>query len=443
MISMRYLYLTLKITLQYSLRIFYPRQKAINSPKHLLGRTIYVSNHANSFMDPLVVAGLRMPIVFFMTRSDVFTPAMRPITWGCQMLPIYREHDGEDTKGKNEEVFKQCARILSQGRNLLVFGEGFTDDTFIRRLKPVKKGAVKIGFQTLEELQWKKKIYIAAVGCNYSLPHEMRSDLLISTSERICLNDFREEFEENPNKVITTLTRRIEKMMQEQITHVADKNMAPFHEHIMMITRKGMNLENFDRSIPLEKRWRYSQKLANWLNEQDVENDEQLKALKDESAAYFTLLKRFRINEKYLYWKHFEGSRTKEILMMIFLFPFAIIGAFHAAIPYIITKRFVEKSFRRKVFWASAKLSMGKILMGLVNIPFIFVFYYYIFPSWWLAIAYYFSIGLTGLAAYMWFRYLRDFRIKGILMKTDTSKLFAKREKLEKLLKDVIPVEFH
>jgi 1-acyl-sn-glycerol-3-phosphate acyltransferase len=95
-------------------------------------------------MDPLVVASLRLPIVFFMTRSDVFTPISRPLLWASHMLPIYRQHDGEDTKAKNEEVFQKCSRILSFGRNLLIFGEGFTDDTFVRRLKPVKKGAVRI-----------------------------------------------------------------------------------------------------------------------------------------------------------------------------------------------------------------------------------------------------------------------------------------------------------
>jgi hypothetical protein len=155
---MRFFYLILKITLQYTTRIYYPRQKLVNSPKELFGRTIYVSNHAASFMDPLIVAGRRMPIVFFMTRSDVFTPVTKPILWAAHMLPIYREHDGEDTKGKNAEVFKKCAKIISFGRNLLIFGEGFTDDVFIRRLKPVKKGAVRIGFSALEELNWSKNI---------------------------------------------------------------------------------------------------------------------------------------------------------------------------------------------------------------------------------------------------------------------------------------------
>lgn len=443
MLSMRFLYLCLRITLPYSLRVFYPRNRTYNRHYNMLGRTIYVSNHPNSFMDPIAIAGLRFPIVFFMTRSDIFTPLMKPILWACQMLPIYREHDGDDTRSKNEAVFKTCARILKNGRNLLVFGEGFTDDVFIRRLKPIKKGAVKIGFSTLEELGWKKKIYMAAVGCNYSMPSQMRSDLLMSMSDKICLNDYKEEYLENPNKVITTVTRLIEKMMREQITHVEEKDWAPFHEHLMMLTRKGMNADNFDRSIGLEKRWRYSQKLANWLNEQDTANNQELIALKDEADGYFKLLKRFRMGEHFLFWKEYNGSRLREVLMLIFLLPFAIIGAFHCAIPYLITKRFVEKSFRRRVFWGSVKVVMGKILIAIFNIPFIFVFYYFIYPSWWLAIAYFFTIGLTGLAAYMWIHNLRTFKIKGVLLKTDTSKFRQKREALIERMKQVVPAEFH
>ena len=62
---MRFFYFMLKITLPYTTRIYYPRQKLINEPRERFGRTIYVSNHTASFMDPLAVAGLRRPIVFF------------------------------------------------------------------------------------------------------------------------------------------------------------------------------------------------------------------------------------------------------------------------------------------------------------------------------------------------------------------------------------------
>lgn len=415
--------------------------KFVNSPKEVLGRTIYVSNHAASFMDPLVVAVLRMPIVFFMTRSDIFNKVTQPFLWACHMFPIYRQLDGEDTKGKNEEVFNKCARVLSFGRNLLIFGEGFTDDTFIRRLKPVKKGAVRIGFTTLEKLNWKKDIYIAAVGVNYSDPNQMRSDLLISYSDKICLNDYRKDYEENPNKVINHLTKEIERLMQLQLTHIVEKEHAPFHEHIMMINRKGMNALNFDRSRSLKQRWEYSRKLANWLNEQNFEENKSLAQLEEDAKSYFSLLKRFKIQEQYLFWKKSnpEGSRTKNILAMIALFPFAIIGAIHCAPAYLFVKRFVEKTMKRKVFWGSMKVIMGQLTIAILNIPLMFVFYYTIYPSAWLWIGYFFSIGLTGLAAYMWMVHFKAFKTKGVINKMDLSKILAKRDALEAEIKTIVP----
>ncbi|MFT5858717.1 MAG: 1-acyl-sn-glycerol-3-phosphate acyltransferase [Flavobacteriaceae bacterium] len=423
----------------------YPRLRLNNTPKKLLGRTIYVSNHAASFMDPLAVAALRMPIVFFMTRSDVFTPISKPLLWACQMLPIYRQQDKDDTKGKNAAVFKKCKRILSDGRNLLLFGEGFTDDTFIRRLKPVKKGAVRIGFLALTEMNWKKKVYIAAVGCNYSEPNKMRSDLLISTSERICLNDYREAYEENPNKVMTDVTKIVETMMQDQITHIETKEDAPLHENIMKLTRRGMNAENFDRSISLKKRWRYSQKLAQWLNKQNVEEDQQLTSLKTEAEGYFKLIKRFKLSENLILWKinNPKGGRMKEVLMLFALFPFALLGALHCLLPYLLIKGFVEKTFRRKVFWASVKVILGMLAFGLLNMPVIWLIYYFVYPSWIIAICYYVAIGIFGLAAYMWAVNFKKLKMKGIVAKTDISKFVAKRASLVAKMKSVVPSEFH
>lgn len=437
----RLIYFLLKVTLQYSLRIYYPRQKLVNSPKEFYGRTIYISNHASSFMDPLIVATLRRPLVFFMTRSDVFTPLTKPILWAAQMLPIYREHDGQDTRKKNEKVFDTCSRVLSFGRNLLIFGEGFTDDVFIRRLKPIKKGAVKIGFSSLEKMNWKKKIYVAAVGCNYSDPSVMRSDLLIATSNKICLNDYKEDYQKNPNLTINKLTKVIEKMMQEQITHIENKELAPFHENIMKITRKGMNVHCSDTSIPLEKRWRYSQQLANWLNQNFNEEDKEQMSLKDELESYFKLLKKTRVEEKYLYeYKTKNGSRLKELVFMIALFPFLIPGLLHCGLPYFFTKKMVEKTFKRKVFWSSMKLLIGQSMIGFLNLPVFYLFYKFVYPSYWLALAYYLAIGLFGLATYMWFRNLKSYRIKGKMKKVNINKYWQLRTNLSDKIKKIIPI---
>ena len=441
---MRIFYFFLKFSLIYALRFFYPRLTLVNSPKRFFGRTIFVSNHAASFMDPLALASLRRPIIFFMTRSDVFKAWLKPIFWSLHMLPIYRQHDGEEMRSKNEAIFQKCSRVLYYNRNLLIFGEGFTDDVFIRRLKPLKKGAVRIGFSSLKRTGWKKKVYISAVGCNYSDPNEIRSDLLISHSDKICLNDYRKEYEENPNKVAAELTKRLEILMQQQITHVENKENAPFHENIMIITRRGMNARNFDRSISLKKRWEYSRGLANWMNIQDIDENAELNKLKNQAEDYFKLLKENKVEERDVFWRknNEKGSRLGDTSKLVLLFPLALLGAIHCGIPYILIKRYVERTFKRKVFWSSVKLIIGQFVLAGINIPSIFAFYYLVYPSWWLAFAYFLSISLTGFAAYMWMRSWQSFQRKGALINTDLASILNKREALEIEINRLVPSKF-
>ena len=440
---MRILYLFLFWTLRISNRVYFRKRETYNAPKGFYGRTIYVSNHAASFMDPLLVASSRNPIVFFMTRSDIFKPFLKPILWAAHILPIYRQQDGDDTKNKNEEVFKTCAKILSFGRNILIFGEGFTDDVFIRRLKPVKKGAARIGFIALEHTNWKKKIYLAAVGCNYTDPNFMRSDILISTSDKICLNDYRSEFEENPNKVITDITKLIEQKMRDQITHVEDKNWTPFHENVMQLTRKGMHSINYDSSISLEKRWRYSQKLANWMGEQELDEIPALVELKADIENYFSLLKRSKLREEFIFdfQSPNKGKRTWDVLFLLFMFPLALLGMIHCLIPYLLIKRFTEKTFKRRVFWSSVKLMLGKVSVGIFNIPVFFLIYNFIYPSFWLGLGYFlFIIPTLGLIAYLYQRKITIYKAKGMMQKMDLSPFIEKRRELIEKIKTLIPV---
>ncbi len=332
---MRLFYFLIKLNLQYAFRIYFSKIKLVNPPKRFFGRTIYVSNHASSFFDPVVLGVAQRPIVFFMTRSDVFKPFLKPILWAAHMLPIYREHDGEDTKGKNEAVFKKCSRVLSFGRNLLIFGEGFTDDIFVRRLKPVKKGAARIGFGTLESLEWKKKIYVAAIGINYSDPNYFGGDLLISNSERFCLNDYNDLYKENPAKAIHEVTKRIEKLMQDQITHVENKSWTDFHEHVLRLKRKGLHPVDTDRNIPLKQRWENSRKLSLRLNSQNLNDNIELNTLKQDLDTYFKLQKRMKVEERYLFElnKNKSLSIISELNSILLGAIFIPVGLFHFFLP--------------------------------------------------------------------------------------------------------------
>ncbi len=437
---MRPMYLFVWWCLSYSLRLFYRKIELINPPKSFFGRTIYMSNHPASFMDPLVIACFRRPIVFFMTRSDVFTPFTKPLLWSVHMLPIYRQLDGVNTKQKNNEVFQACNKVLKRKRNLLVFAEGFTDDVFVRRLKPIKKGAIRIGFSALEYMNWSEKIYISAVGCNYTEPNLMRSDLLIATSEPICLNDFRDEYEENPNKTTAKLSLLAEKMMQEQITHVKNPHLTKLHEYIMILTRRGMNSKSFDEKLSLKERYRYSKKLAQWINQESIE---QLQSIKEVTEEYFHSLSKRNLTDDDIY--RIQTNQLKipqRMSKLFFLIPFIILGAIHCALPYFTVKHFVEKKFKRAVFWGSTKMLFSMIFIGLINIPIIFLFDDFFQISNWLGFLYYLLIGLFGLAFYIGLKTMKDLIRIFNFKNENLDELKEKRQRLFSLLKNTIPKEF-
>lgn len=371
---MRPLYFIFWFGLGYSFRLFFRRVVEVRPSQYKFGRTIFVSNHPSAFLDPLVVARLRKPVVYFMTRSDVFNRFTKPLFWLAHMLPIYRQQDGGDSQEKNKKVFKKATQALARNRNLLVFGEGITDDIFERRLKPIKKGAIRIGFTALEDLNWSVEIKVQGLGINYTNPGVFRSDVLIAGAEPIVLNDYKEAYLENPSKVISELNRELESRMQQQITHVKTDENVLLHERIMMLTRKGMNVACYDPKLSLQARWAYSQDLAQKLNENSLESKSNWNALKAEISSYFEQLKSMNITEAELYNLKIEKNSIAQLnWKLICWFPFYLLGLLHCALPYFWVKRFAEKTFKRPVFWSGAKMGMLLVLLPVWNLILLFI----------------------------------------------------------------------
>lgn len=439
---MRPIYFILKVSLNISLRLFYKHFIVLNGHKKLFGRTIYVSNHPNSFMDPIMIGAINYPLVHFMTRSDVFKWWLKPILWAAHMLPIYRQHDGKDTRGKNMDVFNKVNRSLESGRNILIFGEGFTDDVPVRSLKPVKKGAVRMGFQALEAIQWRKKIYVAAMGVSYTDRNHIGSEFVLNNSPKICLNDYEEAYKKNPNKVVNELTKLVEKRMQKCIIYVKEHRNLSLLENVMQITRKGFNHANHDTSIPLKKRFYYSKELATWINEHATEDNEELNALKKDLDAYFQLEKRMKIQDRFVVGVHNPEliSSLPNYLYLILALPFALIGYAFGFIPYILAKKLTEKIMRRKVFWGSVKMMMAKLIGSIINIPIIVWITRAYLPHWSLGILMYFLLPVFWRISYGYTKQFGEIKLKNAMKKADLSKFVTKRAALEKRIHDLIPV---
>jgi hypothetical protein len=398
------------------LSVFFKRTKTLNAQKKFNAQTIFVCNHPSAFIDPLVAANFQQPILFFATRGDIFKWWLKPITWASHMVPIFRKaQDGAESMEKNKDSFTYLGNVLLRKKSLILFGEGLTDDVFIRSLKPIKKGPARIGFETMERCDWEKDIKVQAIGLNYSHPKYFRSDMLMSLGDIIHLKEYRAIYDENPSKAVTELTRRIQKSMQDQITYVEDKRLAPFVEQLLILSRKGMNHFHLDPEHSLESRYHFSKKLAHRINEDFSYSNEKWSQLKDNVTAYFDALVEKKINENWVVRVMRKGKKslTASILLLILGFPIFLLGLVHNFIPYFLVKRFVENTFKRDVFWSGVKMILISTGAALINLPLLFLLPSYLNDSFILALIYYLTIPvLSGIFAY---HYANVFRtVKGL-----------------------------
>lgn len=442
---MRLFYFYLWIVFQYSLRLYFRRIFQRNKSTYAFGRTIFVSNHQGSFMDPLLIASLRKPIVYFMVRADVFNRFTERIFWSAHMLPIYRQRDGVETIEKNQAIFEKTDRLLQQRRNILIFGEGFTHDRIQRRLHPIKKGPARIGFSALEADQWKHPIYLQGLGINYADFNLRRSDVLVDAGEMICLNDYEAAYKENPSKTIAEVTRLLDASMRTLIPDVKDPEASDLHEDIMMFTRKGIHPTCFDDSCSFEHRWSYAMQLAKWINDHPLELNPDLAALKQEIFQYKADLTTCGVEENERFQKENHPSLPiVTLLKSCALFPFALLGFVHAALPIHAIKWWVEKSFKRPVYWGSTKMVMAIFLVPLLNIPWLFILPNYL-PfdrpfNWIVSTVYFLGIGLFAQAYLLILDALKKFVRSVKIGRKDLTKQHAKHREIMEKIREKIPV---
>jgi len=144
------MYIVVKYIAQLALFLYYQRIELFHTdriPKS--GPILFLPNHQNALMDPLIMAAYSRRKPFFLTRSDVFANSILRAFFGfLQMMPIYRMRDGRSKLSNNEAIFERCSDILLSGKSLVIFPEG--NHNIQRRVRPLSKGFTRFLFGSLE-----------------------------------------------------------------------------------------------------------------------------------------------------------------------------------------------------------------------------------------------------------------------------------------------------
>lgn len=179
---------------------------------------LFVANHRNGLIDPIIVAITSQRIHHFLTRASAFkNPIANFLLRSIKMLPIYRIRDGVDSIKRNQEIFEACYTAFNKKGTVLIFPEG--NHGLQRRLRPLSKGFTRIAYGYIDKYH-KKDLLIIPIGLNYDNFREKGSSVSVYYGKPISVSDFYNP--QNENEAIESLKSKISDSLKELSTHIDD-----------------------------------------------------------------------------------------------------------------------------------------------------------------------------------------------------------------------------
>jgi 1-acyl-sn-glycerol-3-phosphate acyltransferase len=176
---------------------------------------LFLSNHQNALLDPLLIAVNSTRKNYFLTRADVFSNKMiRFLLNSFQMLPVYRVRDGIRKITKNRSIFSRCAEILEKDQSIIVFPEG--NHSLNRTVRPLSKGFTRI-VKAYFKQNINGNLIIIPVGLNYQTPMDYGDRVAIHYGTPI---DPRAYLIDNSKLDVTSLKTRVHEELQKLTTHI-------------------------------------------------------------------------------------------------------------------------------------------------------------------------------------------------------------------------------
>jgi len=213
-----------------------PKDKAI----------LFVANHQNALIDPLLIGAITPRELNFLTRADVFNkPFVKWLLSTVNMLPIYRIRDGRIGLSRNEEVFQKCYSILNKNGTVLIFPEG--NHNIQRRLRNLSKGFTRIIFGSLK-VNPELEIAVLPVGINYTNAKKYASSVHLIYGKPILVNQHHAKA--GINGASLDLKAEVSEAMKQLITHIENTEQ---HDEIAGNFSEDEFLHPKDVNAKLEK----------------------------------------------------------------------------------------------------------------------------------------------------------------------------------------------
>ena len=396
------------------------------------GPVIFVANHPTAFIDPVLLAALQDRTVHFLTRGDYFNSRLfGAFLTLLHVRPVYRMNESGFAKVKtNLSTFNLLFHPDGKRETILVSVEG--NATHEKRMRPVRKGAARIAFDTLESGGF-EEIHLVPVGFTYTYAEQFRSQVMMVFDEPIKGSDFLEIYRENKARGITALTEEIKKRLEDNVV-ILNREREDVAEAFFVLYRSDHPRPFWPVITHQEEQLSAEKAIGDGVNAMD---DQEYNQWNELQKAYFTALEQAGLEDATLVRKN--AANLLNTVMLIAGFLPAALGYLWAWLPLLPGKYLAEHKVRRLEFKISVQMGVGlgaflvyTILWLLISLLTANIWIAALIPV--LFAAAYFCIWYLEL----WHKWRQDYRLHRLPLQ-EHGTLIIRREQLAAGLKALLP----
>lgn len=345
-------------------RLFYPRIEIQGRDKlPAAGPLIFVLNHPNGLLDPMVLMiGLDRP-VSFLAKSTLFgNPLGRFLMETFGALPVYRHKDeGKpggpwgDAPERNEATFARCRALLRQGRAMALFPEGTTHSG--TELLPLRTGAARIALSAEDEAGWTLGVQLVPVGLWYQNKTVFRTPVLLVVGEPFGLQAYAADYAADARQTVQAVTARIEAGLDRVVLQAENAELLAAIPVVAAWTAP-------DGTAPdLGQQHEWAATLLSTYKRLYQTDPARLEAIAKQARQYARALRMFGINDPWALELPTQANRRPvlwRLLLLVITFPLALAGFLLSYGPY----RIVGPIATRAVGPYDTQISLVKLVGG-------------------------------------------------------------------------------
>jgi 1-acyl-sn-glycerol-3-phosphate acyltransferase len=408
-----------------------------NIPKN---KPVFLSpNHINALIEPVGLSPIvKLRMLTFLLRAAAFKKkSVNRIFYSLNMLPIYRQLDGNDQLDNNNEIFRNCVWLLERNRTILAFPEG--SHSLIKRLRPFKKGPMRFAFGAEEKNDFKLDVHFVPIGISYNDLYNFGGDKLINIGKPIRVADYKELYQKNPAKALNDLKRDLENAVADLMVNIRNVEYYNEIDSLRDIAINNYRIRNEFQSNLLEE-FEYGKLVLNEAESNLFENPETALLLKEKINEYNSILKKQNLRDLVFDENYKFMPAALWIPVFVLLFPVFVVGyivnwpAFYG--PMFIAKKTVKDiAFQNSILWVTSMLIFTVLYI------LIFVLTGLISGNWlWACAA--FGIGVVTAAVTLFFRrkwnkFVAERKFKKFALTTEGVKAIRLRKEILGFLSNV------